>query len=423
MACELDLLNDLLYKYKKNSKNTSYLKYNFIIELINQIDDNINIEYTLCEKLSNQIKIPLLKLKKNKHFNINSLYFLINENFKTDIFYLLIYKKQNVSTIYNGIIINLNTYNIICHPLKNYIYSKYSTLKRYKDDDIKYEYNLYKLYDGDIINLYFNNHENNWAISNSRNIDISNNYINELFSETYIGFFNKMLNSKNIYLNILDINKTYTFYLINKDYHISNENNDIKYISYNYNNKDHVIKNEEDIKILQDIHVESLNSIYDESPYGILLHSKNDFENRMVVFEYYQKIKKLVYFDDNIFNMHKPDLKYITVRAILKYKISKNEVYTIYTFLTKYYKYIMSEIYKIIDMYLNCFYELNNVEDKYKSFILKLNNDIKNNKSLYDIFYNNYILRKDDVNNIYRFILRDYIMQQKYIPSIYNILF
>ena len=84
----------------------------------------------------------------------------------------------------------------------------------------------------------------------------------------------------------------------------------------------------------------------------------------------------------------------------------------------------MSEIDKIIELFLLEFPDFNNIQQKYKYFIIKINNDIKNNKSLNDIFYNNYILQKDtNEDNIYNLTLRDYILQPKYINEFYNILF
>ena len=45
------------------------------------------------------------------------------------------------------------------------------------------------------------------------------------------------------------------------------------------------------------------------------------------------------------------DLRYITLRAIIKYKITKNDVFNTYPFLIKYYKYILSEIDNIIELF------------------------------------------------------------------------
>ena len=65
MISENQILNNLLIKYQKISKNTSYVKYNFIIELINNNNDNtLNIEFNLQDKLLNQSKVPLMLIKK-----------------------------------------------------------------------------------------------------------------------------------------------------------------------------------------------------------------------------------------------------------------------------------------------------------------------------------------------------------------------
>jgi hypothetical protein len=421
MISEIQILNNLLTKYQKITKNTSYVKYNFIIELINNNDNKLNIEYTIQEKKQNQSKIPLMYLNKKKTFDINNLFFLINKNFNTDINQLLIYQTNNISTIYNGLIIDMNNYTIICNPDKNYIYSRFNTFKKYDDDDIMYEYDIYKLYDGNVVNLYYNYNDNIWVLSDNKNININNKLLDNLNNDTYWSFFIQMIYEYKVNIDNLNKKNTYIFYLINKNYNLSSQKNKIKYITYKSNNG---IDNNFNQEELNNIKIKQLYSIHAKSTYGLILRSKNNLENRLIFFEYYQKIKKIIYTPINNKINLVPDLKYITIRAILKYKISKNDVFNTFQFLIKYYKYIMSEIDKIIELFLSEFPDFNNIEQKYKYFIIKINNDIKNNKSLNDIFYNNYILQKDtNEDNIYNLTLRDYILQPKYINEFYNILF
>lgn len=424
---EKQILEILLNKYKKisyNSNNTSFVKYNFIIDLINNSSVDLIINYTTKNKNENQNKIPLLIMDKKKKFNINSIYFLTKEEFKNDINLLIIYQNNNVSTIYNGIIINMNNYNILCYTEKNYIYLKFNTFKKYENEDILFEYNIYKLYDGEIVNLYYNK---KWTLSNKTEINLENKLIDKFNNETIESFFYKMLDEKKIDLNCLDKSNTYVFYLINKNYNLSNQKNKLKYISTEnfYNNVSNESTNLTDIKIKQ------LYSIFGKSKYGLILRSKNDLDHRIVFFDYYQKIKKIVYTlpmnNDNISCL---DLKYITLRAIIKYKITKNDVFNIYPFLIKYYKYILTEIETIIDLFLKEFPNFDTVTNdtnnfsKYKFFIKKLNNDIKNKKNVNEIFYNNFINMKNDNDiNIYKLILRDFITQYKYINDIFNIIF
>tara|TARA_Y100000389_G_scaffold189709_1_gene213747 strand:+ start:3910 stop:5187 length:1278 start_codon:yes stop_codon:yes gene_type:complete len=420
---ETQMLNNLLTKYQKITKNTSYVKYNFIIELINNNDNKLNIEYTIQEKKQNQSKIPLKYLNKKKTFDINHLFFLINDNFNTDINQLLIYQTNNISTIYNGVIIDMNNYTIICNPDKNYIYSRFNTFKKYNDDDIMYEYDIYKLYDGNVVNLYYNDNDNIWVLSDNKNININNKLFDNINNDTYWSFFIQMIYEYKVNIDNLNKKNTYIFYLINKNYNLSSQKNKIKFITYNSNNGIDNNFNQEELE-LNNIKIKQLYSIHAKSTYGLLFRSKNNLENRLIFFEYYQKIKKIIYTPINNKINSVPDLKYITIRAILKYKISKNDVFNTFQFLIKYYKYIMSEIDKIIELFLLEFPDFNNIQQKYKYFIIKINNDIKNNKSLNDIFYNNYILQKDtNEDNIYNLTLRDYILQPKYINEFYNILF
>jgi hypothetical protein len=421
MISENQILNNLLIKYKKISKNTSYVKYNFIIELINNNDNILSIDFNIQEKLNNQSKVPLMLIKKKNKFDVNNLFFLINDTFKTDINLLLIYQSGNTSTIYNGLIINMNDYTINCKSDKSYIYSRFSTFKKYDDDDILFEYDIYKLYDGNVVNFYFDNTQNIWVLSNNKEININNKLIDIPNNETFLSFFYKMICEYKINIDNLNKNNTYVFYLINKNFNVSNHKNKLKFITYKSNNNN---ENNHIIDQLNEIKIKKLYSIYAKSTYGLLLQSKNNLENRLIYFEYYQKIKKIVYTPINFKSMINCDLKYITVRAILKYKISKNDIFNTYHFLIKYYKYIITEIDKIITLFLTEFPNFNEIEPKYKYFIIKINNNIKSNKTINDIFYNNFITRKQDIDDtIYQLTLRDFITQQKYINEIYNILF
>jgi hypothetical protein len=271
------------------------------------------------------------------------------------------------------------------------------------------------------VNYHFDYAQSIWVLSNNKEINLNDKLIDKLNNDTFLSFFNKMIFEYKIDINNLNKNNTYTFYLINKNYNVSNQKDKLKFITYKSNNNDdnfHIIDQLNEIKIKQ------LYSIHAKSTYGLLLRSKNNLENRLIFFEYYQKIKKIVYTSINHKSIANPDIKYITVRAILKYKISKNDIFNTYHFLIKYYKYIMTEIDKIIQLFLNEFPNFNNIEPKYKYFIIKINNDIKNNKTINDIFYNNFIMQKHEIDeNIYQLTLRDFITQQKYINEIYNILF
>tara|TARA_Y100000389_G_C17426986_1_gene500152 strand:+ start:284 stop:1546 length:1263 start_codon:yes stop_codon:yes gene_type:complete len=418
MQTEVQILNNILLKYKKITRNTSYVKYNFIIELVNNNLCKLKTVFNLQDKTPNQTKIPLMILNQKKTFDVNNIYFLINDEFKTDINLLLIYQTENISTIYNGIIIDMNDYTIICMPDKNNIYSRFNTFKKYNDDDILYEYDIYKLYDGDIVNLYYNNKLKTWNLSNKNEINIDNKIMDKLNDETFISFFYKMLNEYKLDINNLNKTNTYLFYLINKNYNLSNQKNKLKFIQYNNFYNDNTDDKLNQIKIKQ------LYSIYAKSKYGLILKSKNNLENRLIFFDYYQKIKKIIYTPISTHSTVNLDLKYITIRAILRYKISKNDIFNTYPFLIKYYKYILTEIDNIIELFLQEFPDFSNVNKKYKYFIIKINNDIKNNKNVNDIFYNNYITLKNNIDlNIYKLILRDFVTQHRYITDLYNILF
>ena len=426
LLSEKDILLSLLNKYKKisnNSNNSSYVKYNFIIELVNNSNLSLLFNFTYKDKIDNQHRIPLITFDKKKNFDVNVIYFLIKDEFKNDIDSLIIYQNNNVSTIYNGVIIDMNAYNIVCYPEKNYIYSKFSTFKKYENEDILFEYDIFKLYDGELVNLYYNK---KWILSNKNEINLKNKVLDKSNCETVESFFYKMLDEKKIDINLLDRANTYMFYLINSNYNLSNQKNKIKYVSCNnfYNKADdnNILSTGED-----SIKIKQLYSIYGKSKYGLIFRSKNDLDNRMVFFDYYQKLKKIVYtLPMNHDNSNTLDLKYITVRAVIKYKITKNDIFNVYPFLIKYYKYILNEIDAVIDLFIKYFpnFVNNTIENKYRFFIIKINNDIKNKKNVNEIFYSNFVnLKNGEDINIYRLILRDFITQNKYINDIYNIIF
>ena len=107
-------LEKLLEKYK-NLNNSSYLKYNFLIDFHNTFEGNYKLEFTLKEKKSKNLKyilknyVPVNKSAKKPYFlTSNILYFLISEEFSSDIELLLINKTENLSSIFNGLIINLD---------------------------------------------------------------------------------------------------------------------------------------------------------------------------------------------------------------------------------------------------------------------------------------------------------------------------
>lgn len=411
---EIDYLNGLLNKYSKVVKKCSRHKYNFIVELINNVNFKLYFEFTQQERLHSSGTIPILKLKNNiaKTVDISNFHFLINDAFKTDIRYLFIRHKDNISSIYNGLVLDLNNFTIACKPPKSYIYSKLSTLKKYDDRDILYEYDIYKLYDGVHVTLYYDKYDASWVLSNIDSININDRILDKINNDTHMSFFNKMMKYYGINIDTFKTNHSYSFFLINTNYNLTSQKDKVKFISCTENVEP---------EILIPIKIKQLYSMYAKSDYGLILKSKNELDDRIVVFDMYQKIKKIIYEPINNKQLQTPDLKFITIRAILKYRISKTDVFNTYKFLIKYYKYIMTEIDSIIDTYLDEFPCFNKCTSKHRAFIIKMDNEIKSHKILNNIFYDNYVLHdaKDDIS-IYRLTLRDFITQQKFILDLYN---
>ena len=419
---ELKFFYNIIDKYKKVHVVCSKVKYNFIIDLLNTFD-NIDFSMTIKEKtFINNNNVPEIKLnKKNCKFNISNILFLKENEFNSDINLLMIYISLNIDTIFNGIIIDTNNFNILCMPLKKPLNTKFSILKNYTDNDITKEYKIYKLYDGSLLNLYYDGKE--WCLSdinnityNNKNIDIIDNNLN--FSEYLIG----TLKNNNINLNNLYKGYTYVIYIMYKNYNLSYGKNKIKFVKFidnvKHNYGDLNENNISELNKLHELQIKQKCSMHAKSKYGLLLINKtNNNDNKLIEFSYYKKINKILHMPIKEYNGD-INIKYIALRAIIKYKIPKNEIINNFTFLLRYYNYIHNEIDKIVSNYINIIYEFTPIDTPYKILINKIDRDIKNDKKINDLFYNSNIIQSD-TNNL-KSILKDYIMQTKYINDINN---
>ena len=417
---EMNKLENLLEKYR-NIINSSYLKYNFIIEFHNIFDGIYKLDITLKEKKTKNFKYPLKnyvsknakQVKRPYFLTSNILYFLISDEFNVDIDLLLIKKTDNESSIFNGLIINLDKYEIICHPFKSKLISKNCNIKKFNMDEISYEYDIYKLYDGINISLYYYNKM--WNISGFNKINI-NNICYDNNNSKLLTKFNEIIlkyiicNKINININNTSSNTIYKYNTkVNNYYYNSNSESDVdSYLStssdsdvnsdleynnilktldkhellnnfyskldkkYTYNfvliNKNYNLCNKNDkIKFINKINnnetsyrdilfnkiaIKKINDINANVKNGLILVSKNGNEDRIIYYNNYYNLNKYLYshIKKNIF-----DINLIILRNIIIHKINKNifnEVFVGYK-----YKNIYNTIIKKLDILVDYLYD------------------------------------------------------------------
>lgn len=119
----------------------------------------------------------------------------------------------------HGLIIDIDTLNIICTPQKGFMYvygrdsEKISIITRYYDDNM---YMVHKMNDGTTLNLYWYN--NKWVLSTLRGIEV--NDMIWLGSITYQEILNEILNTYNEFSwNNLHHDRTYTIGFYHPKYH------------------------------------------------------------------------------------------------------------------------------------------------------------------------------------------------------------
>jgi hypothetical protein len=486
------LFNNLLEKYK-NSINSSYLKYNFLIEFHSIFKGNFKLSITIKEKKTKNIKYPIKEYKspskqiKKPYFLVSNIfYFLINDEFTSDIELLLIKKIDNESSIFNNLIINMDNYEIVCNCFKTRLISKMSNLKKYEEDEILYEYDIYKLYDGINISLYYYNKQ--WNIAGFDKIDISkissgssNLSIMDKFNEimfkyimsnqidinisTVVKNFKELLNNEEYkryienydtklrgnefteYFNESDIMKyfynnldkkyTYNFVLINKNYNLCSKKDKIKFMNKIHKSSFDIIYID---NMFQDIYVKKINNLKNNQKNGLIFISKNNNEDRIIFYNNYYNLNKLLYshIKKNIF-----DINMIILKNIILYKINKELFMEIFNKYTHIYNNINKKINILVDYLYEYIIKINikiYMENEFEhnvfineNFINIILNFIKKNKDLSSIFFlednpsHNVIINfKENYyynKELYKKLLKDRILDIDIINDLYLYIF
>ena len=293
------------------------------------INKNKNLKYDEIRKML--FNNHVVKSVETNSIHKNASGVGSNDNSKYRIILSKSRKIDNSSPIHqecNGLILehdlSTNEYKIVCLPIKS------SNVTNYNHVSINIKkkmcnYNVFKIYDGTIINLYYYN--NKWCFSSHKGFDVTNKIF---YIYTYKHIFDMIVEEKypTFSYDMLDKNKSYTFCLKYEKYHIFNsfdDNNSIIYLQscnikeLNENNKlvlerdelpfpieeqEYRIQNIEQIidlcKTEYSMYNKSKNSYYRNYEYtptfGFLLKKKKgDGENIIIHTSLYVNIKNTIY--------------------------------------------------------------------------------------------------------------------------------
>ena len=224
-----------------------------------------------------------------------------------------------------------NSYKILCLPTKicnvmHYAHIGNSLKKKLCN------YELYKIYDGTIINLYY--YDNSWRFSTFKGYDVNEQ---TFYNDTYKNIFDSILSKKykNFNYRLLNKNFSYTFCFKYQDYHVFNP--------YYFAPNDYI--DIDDIIFLQSCNIQELNDnkklILNEDynlPFNV-----EEKEYRIQNFEQLIEICRTEYSTYNRYKCNKfRTLDYNpTFGFLLKEKRGKSENIIIYTNLYDYIKKIL----------------------------------------------------------------------------------
>lgn len=184
-------MNTYKYLLEKSNKDINYIRSYVFKNYIKTVIENSNDAENRVMFISNRFKSDFTNPMS---FECNGLIAEFNK----------VTNKWKVLVVPTEI---FNSQKLIKSEINNYFTQNY--------------YQLYKVYDGTIINLYY--YKNNWRISTNKAYDANNLIFIE--NKTYLDVFNEILtNYPNFNINNLDINKCYTICMKYHKYHPFIEN-------------------------------------------------------------------------------------------------------------------------------------------------------------------------------------------------------
>jgi hypothetical protein len=350
---------------------------------------------------------------------------LVQEEFRTDIAYLGITKKNNASSIFNNLIIDMNKFEIVSSPpFKTAIVSKLNTFSKYTIEEIDYEYSLYKYLNGLYLNLSFI--DGTWKISNTYYSFKDNISVQTFINHKHFG--GKTL--QNIFLEMfqqrfgtdklsefLEPTHTHLFLLMHKSINIVTSNSGLYYLAkqsvsdsissiskpQTTHESDTTVRLLDTTRLLEVDHSLRLNresfirnnsfvsSFIKNNDYnnidcgGLMLISKNGNENRIIYNNNFYKLDKLIF--KNINRVSSPashnTIEYIILKNILKYRLYRNDFFTVFSDYLKIYKKVVNGIERIVeDMYSILFLNLRVFSPENGVFYTKLVQHLAKNKKI-----------------------------------------
>ena len=233
----------------------------------------------------------------------------------------------------------------------------------------------------------------------------------------------------------LDKRYTYNFILINKNYNLCSKKDKLKFVN-KINDKD-IIYNDE---YFNNILAKKMDNLKIIQKYGLVLISKNNNEDRIIYYNNYYNLNKLLYvhIKKNIF-----DINMIILKNIVLYKINKNALSEIFSKYIYLYNHIMKKVDFLVDYLYDYISKINfpNIDvfgtdtqsNNLKTHLVEtVINFIKKNKYLNEILFINTI-NEIEVNNfkdvyfnskeLYKSIIKDYILHKDLINEMYLYIF
>lgn len=230
----LESLNDYNYVSKRQINNMfDYLNYHLKKLSINKIRKNFNLMDDLTKDLDNKINSHNLHTKES----LENCKLIINRisNLKDNMSYVNGFNQEELTKIIDF----EDVTNKILYPKKykingNLIYNIFNNMDKITFYNHK-KYNFNDLYISAIIKSKITHNNNKYKyykslynyIYNIKELELDNNYINELFDLKVSKIYDNILDEK---ISKLKYNKQLNKYIIDKDYILSLDNNDTRKI-------------------------------------------------------------------------------------------------------------------------------------------------------------------------------------------------
>ena len=328
----------------------------------------------------------------------------ISNRYKSDFTNPIVSEANGIITEYNKY---ENKFKILMVPINNFNCNKikFKTIENFYNKNL---YTVYKVYDGTIINLYYYNDK--WRISTNKGYDVTDLFITHNY--TYLQVFLEIIKQyPNFNINLLDINKSYTFCLKFNEKHLFEEIENNNYIIFlqsvnitelNNNNK-LIINTNESIgfpirEIYKDITYNQIHYNNKQSVNNYIQYLKNKLYNKQYKHDYgYILTTNNQNLTQQYSNIFLESLLLKNIRNIIydyKYlpdSIKQNNVNTFNMIILNILKCVLCNNVNIYNNYKTYFPKYTNQYDLIKKFIY---NDLPSH------ILENYNIFIDNINNI-----------------------